>query len=171
MSRSWKIFNISHRSKKKRFRLFLKDLNLSFEKISSRQLSEICTLYTPCLSNQSINQPSNYSGVRRLWSKNGVRRLWGIPSYCWPNVLNLNFFPQREDPTRGIKYKNSTTVVYWPQLRANRARTFTAMISLPAKFRSWVFVQWNRSSLSYREVFFSVWEKSAETHTGHRTTI
>ena len=30
---------------------------------------------------QSINQPSNNMGVRRLWSKNGVRRLWGISSY------------------------------------------------------------------------------------------
>ena len=41
-----------------------------------------CADFEACPSTQSINQPSNNMGVRRLWSQNGVRRLRGMPSYC-----------------------------------------------------------------------------------------
>ena len=43
--------------------------------VFNKRWKKIQTMFT-----QSINQPSNYMRVRRLWSNNGVRRLWDISS-------------------------------------------------------------------------------------------
>ena len=86
---------------------------------------------------QSINQPSNNMGVRRLWSKHGVRRLWNVSAYF----------------VHKIHCKNSNTFRWIDWLRRERHKSTKALEQNPSPIVNLHLRALNREEANKQKTF------------------